>query len=163
MQTTKRRRIWPQPVVDRATVLLREDGVSPRRVEAMLRDEFPKEAGQNRVPTWRTLYDMRRDLRPSADEEGSWSLLDSDPEEARLVLPVMRELNRTGAGFLGWNLPRDVARWVATVRMADPDLPLVESFYQAMRYLQAERGISEPADADRYLVLQLYNKKETNR
>ncbi len=78
-----------------------------------------------------------------------------------MVLPVMRELNRTGAGFLGWNLPKDVARWVAAVRMADPDLPLVESFYQAMRYLQAERGISDPEEADRWLVMELWRDKAT--
>lgn len=162
----KRRRTWPQPVLDRAIVLLRdrERNLSPRRVEKMLREEFRDgdEDGKD-IPTWRTLYDIRADVQPGPDEQGRWSLFDADPEDARLVLPVIRELNRTGAGFLGWSLPKDVARWVATVRAADPDIPLVESFYQAMRYLQAEAGISDPDEADRWMVMQLWRDRPTRR
>ncbi len=163
MKTSKRRRIWPQAVLDRATELLLPDDdeskMSPRRVAALLQDEFPKEYAAGRVPTYRTLYDMRRDLQPAEEEHGLWSLSDGDPEEARLALPVMRELNRTGHGLLGWNLPRELVRWIAVVRTADPEIPLVESFYLALRYLQAKHGIGDPQEADRWLVMQLWRNR----
>lgn len=160
----RRGRTWPQPVLLKIhELLLSEADMPARRVRAALKAQF-KELSDSDIPSERTIYNLREELRPSAGDDAPWSLIDTDPEEAALALPVMREMNRPGSGgTLGWNLPKDLVRWIARVRTADPSIPLREAFFQALRYLQAERGFSPAADADRYLVMELYRTKETFR
>jgi hypothetical protein len=137
---------------------------SPRSIRIELRKSFPKLPDAD-LPSERTLYNIRREIRPPDDDDSSWSLLHGDPEEARLALPVMREMNRPGSGgTLGWNLSKDLVRWIARVRTADPDIPLREAFFQALRYLQLERVVNPDREAaDRYLILQMWRTKETLR
>jgi hypothetical protein len=157
----KRRRTWPRPVTDRLGELFAIEGLSPAKAKALLDREFPEYRDADLIPSERTLYDMRRELGSTS---GAWSLLDGDPEDARLALPVMREMNRVrSGGTLGWRVSKELVRWIARVRIADPEIPLREAFFQALRYLQAENGVRAPAEADRYLVLQLWREKETLR
>lgn len=172
MSQRKRRRgrVWSEPVLDAIREMVwGPENASPRRIEQRLKQRFPDLPAAD-IPSERTIYNIRADLLPAGGDDRPWTLVDGDPEEAALALPVMREMNRAGSGgTLGWNLSKDVVRWVARVRTADPTFgtpggpPLREAFFQAMRYLQAERGISEAADADRYFVLELYRHKETFR
>jgi hypothetical protein len=160
----KRGRTWPEPVLLKIHELVLAQGdIPPRRILAALVAAFPDLPAVD-IPSERTIYDIRAELRPAGGDDEPWTLISGDPEEAALALPVLREMNRSGSGgTLGWNVSKDLVRWIARVRTADPAIPLREAFFQALRYLQAERGISEPADADRYLVLELYRHKETFR
>ncbi len=160
----KRRRTWPAPVLERITELLAA-GETPAKIEEQLKhDKKLKEYREaEKIPGQRTIYDLRRELFPGP-ASGMWSLIDDDVDEAALILPVLREMNRPGSGgFLGWNVPKPLAHWIFRVRTADPEIPLREAFYQALRYLQAEGGLSEPAAADEYLVLQKWQGHETGR
>ncbi len=163
-QVRRRRQVWPQPVLNRISELVVNlENPSAKRIHAQLLEDFPNRRAD--VPSERTIYNIRASLpgRPDGDDS-AWSLVDGDPEEARLALPVMREMNRSvSGGTLGWNLSKDLVRWIALVRTADPEIPLREAFFQALRYLQAERGLSPASEADRYLVQQLYLAKETLR
>lgn len=105
---------------------------------------------KDRLPTERTIYRIVREMRP-ADPSGPWSPATADPQEAALVLDVLRaaiiETQGRTQGFTNAE-----AEQVVRLRTMRPDLPAYEAFILARDYL-ARRANQQPTDdLDSYLV-----------
>ena len=122
-----RRRVDPDVLraTQRALVL----GYAPTAVLRQLRAD---EALRDRVPSLRTIVSMAAELR-STDAE-TWTVGEADPEDARLVLPVLADLIRAGQMT---SVTRETGRWIAIVRGIVPDLPTIEVLLFASRYQAA--------------------------
>lgn len=128
------------PEAKRAIQTLLVLGYSPT---AVLRRVEADEALHGRVPSLRTITSMAAELRPRGEEGDTWTVGESDPDEAALVLPVLAELIAAGQMT---SVTRETGRWIATIRRVVPDLPTLEVLVFAARYqAAATRGDSTHA------------------
>lgn len=109
-------------------------GTSPARAIARLAAE---PTYRERLPSLRTAQRMAREVRPASPGE-RWSFAHADPDEARLILPVLAVVAE-GYG----SLSRETAAWLVRVRIAAPDLTPRDAFLWAIRY-QAAAATARP-------------------
>lgn len=86
---------------------------------------------RERLPSLRTAQRMAREVRPAQPGE-RWSFTHAEPDEARLVLPVLAAV---GEGY--GSLSRETAEWVVRVRRAAPEMEPYAAFVWAIRYQAA--------------------------
>lgn len=101
------------------------------------------------APSLRTIQSIMRETEAKPDEW--WSVAESSPQEARLVLPVLaaqirrraeleqvyfakhgRRLSPLPAGAL--RLHRELAGWIAKLRTIEPEIPVNDAYSLAIRY-----------------------------
>ena len=92
------------------------------------------------------------------DSSDPWSLVGADPEVARLVLDVLLDTFVWTDGRV-W-LTREVARWVACVRLVSPTIPLAWAYLFGLQYQRCGEDddcrhldlllAATPWDADRW-------------
>ncbi|HYI66325.1 MAG TPA: hypothetical protein VEW95_05340 [Candidatus Limnocylindrales bacterium] len=90
-------------------------------------------AFRGRVPSLRTIAAMAAELRPR-DAGDVWTVGESDPAEAALVLPVLAELIAVGNMT---SVTRQTGRWIAVLRRIVPDMPTLDVLVFAARYQAA--------------------------
>jgi hypothetical protein len=123
---------------------------SPTRAHRALKEEGLFENG-NEVSV-KTIARRLRYFSGKYDDSGPWSLADSDPDDAHLVLEVLdRQMN--GSPYQSWPT-RALAQWIIRVRKAAPDMLWSWALSVAKAYWQQElRGKDT-----RYLDLLLAHK-----
>ena len=91
----------------------------------------------DRLPSLRTIQSIIADSEPITEW---WSVSQADPDEARLVLPVLlyrarhlRELDPT-YGNAPLRLAKGLAQWIAKVRGVTPSLAPDAAYKLALRY-----------------------------
>jgi len=86
------------------------------------------------MPTLRTIQRMVKEIAPP-DLSGEWSLVDAEPEDARLILDTFAEAaaHTAGRSFIS----KGTADWVVRVRRAAPTLPPYDAFVVAREYRRA--------------------------
>jgi hypothetical protein len=112
---------WPARVFDRAQEIYNE---RPTPSAAELADRLSREQDDlDKTPEETTLRDWIAKRWITIDEnDGPWSMEMSPPEDARLVLEVVRLLIEDPAPRRSRRPSREVARWIARIRRAYPDL-----------------------------------------
>ena len=106
------------------------------------------------LPARRTIDDIAAEVTPR-DPSGAWSLSDpgADPDDAALVLPVLAEVMRASE----WRVrgfTNEEAAWIARVRRVAPNIPALEAYGFARRYIG--RAGAAAADVDRALALEVW-------
>lgn len=151
----QRRRTAPD--VRRAIQDLAAEGHTAISIQALLEQD---ERFAGRVPvSQRTVQSIAREGR-LRDASGRWSLKTAG-EDAVLVLPVFRAILERWHGSM--RLTNAQAAWVARLRAADPELPALEAFRLAQRYLAAEQLGKTTTDEDRFIALQLWRDDKKAR
>lgn len=136
------------PDVQQALERLLAAGFSPARAVQRL-DQEAQLTG--RVPSLRTVQRVASELRPP-DTSDTWRLVEADPDEARLVLPVLGALIEAGSMT---SITQETARWIARIQRAAPGLAPLDVARFALRYLSAEMGERPTGEIDRALALAL--------
>ena len=100
----------------------------------------------DRLPSLRTIQDIMRESEPVTEW---WSVTEASVEEARLVLPVLREridhLRKLDAAYRARHgqppakaqtvrIARELGAWIAKVRGVAPSLALDKAYKLALRY-----------------------------
>jgi hypothetical protein len=118
-------------------------GTSPARAIDRLSSN---EAYRGRLPSLRTVQRIAREVRPSSSGE-RWSFAAADPEEARLVLPVLAAV---GEGY--GTFSRGTVAWLVRIRIAAPELGPRDAFLWAIRYQAAAASGKDTAALDQRLA-----------
>lgn len=87
---------------------------------------------RGRVPTDRSVRRQVAKLR--GDDTTEWSLVDAEPAEASLVLPVLGEMIKQSYGRPVLRLRRGLADWIVRISRAVPDIPPSWALDVALNY-----------------------------
>lgn len=132
------RRLDPR-VIERIHELAALRLSSPRILAELERDaELATHA-----PHLRTVQKVAKEL--TAQPEEAWRVIDADPGQARLVLPVLAILDARG---LVSSLTVPMAHWIARVGTAAPWLDPLDRFRFAVRYWSATVRETPTGDLD---------------
>ena len=118
-----------------------------KHIEAKLKAE-----GKERfIPELRTVQRMIKDFS-IIDKSGDWSIADSEPEDARLVLDVFAD--GIAQGYSSPNPPsKKFADWLIRVKRIAPDAPTPVVFFLSLLYSIAEEdSFIELKALDSYLA-----------
>jgi len=100
------------------------------------------------LPDLRTIQRMVRDIS-IVDKSGEWSIADSEPEDARLVLDVFADGCANGYLF---HISKDLANWVVRVKKIALGAPAQIVFFLAFLYLTRDDTGVEIKGLDGYLA-----------
>jgi hypothetical protein len=116
-------------------------------------------ARQGWEPNVKTIQNWARKLSPP-DPSGPWTLDEkSDPEEARLVLEVLPEIVDWTHGRL-WPT-REMALWIARVRIAAPTIPPRLAYVVARAYRVMTAQKQDARELDLFLGLRIWEAGAT--
>jgi hypothetical protein len=150
----KRRLRWDPKVLMRL-YFLAETGASAPQIAQVLEQEFDPEA----VPSERSVYNLLRDRRDSANTE-PWSTVGSDLDDGPIVLPVIAASLKAG---YAWPT-KELASWIVHVRRLAPEMPLDRVWEFAAHYRTATAmGDAEDRwvrQLDAYMALELWRSVE---
>jgi hypothetical protein len=133
------------PDVRQAIEALAGQGWSTARMIALL-DADSRYA--DRVPAVRTVQAIASPHRRSARPGTPWTFLDADPDDARLLLPMLAQLQRRGVPWV----TGDVAAWLVRIARAAPGVDPGAALLAAVRYLTCARDGTPADQADQALV-----------
>ncbi len=133
----------PPDVVREIARLTLVESLGPKAIEGLLEADA-RYAG--RVPSRRTIVNLRRRYLEQDDDGEPWSVLGSEPGEAALLLPIIRTLMRTP--FRRRPLSRQLASAILAIRDAAPDLAPWSAYNLAVFALTGSSG----PDVDAYLA-----------
>lgn len=124
------RRLADGPIADTTRRLaIEHPDWSPTQVHKAIETQYGKAIEVDGVPSLRTVQRFLADFS-GPDESGPWSLAEGDPDDAALVLPMLRVLDDDRAELArhGWGVgqsrrpTRAQAGWVVRIKRAAPDL-----------------------------------------
>ncbi|MFC1938524.1 hypothetical protein ACFLWH_02615, partial [Chloroflexota bacterium] len=117
--------------------------------------KFTSQEKRSRLPTIRTIQRIVKEVA-IPDTSGTWSVADSEGEDARLVLDILAFLISSAIGILKGNfsITKREAQWIIRIRKAAPDAPDLIVWALIELYIRREtNGITDNADLDGYLAL----------
>ncbi|MDA1061658.1 MAG: hypothetical protein O2895_01915 [Chloroflexi bacterium] len=122
-----------------------------RELPAALRKLAESEGGGSwKVPSLRTVQRIAARARP-ADPSEPWSIEDSSPEDARVVLDFLAEVIEGTQGRIR-EVTREEAVWIVRLRCLAPPLSFAETLLLSALYRE-RRGAGKPTDdLDAYLA-----------
>ncbi len=131
---------------------LHAQGMAPKDI----RQDFEDDADWiGPLPSLRTI---EREVRKLVDDaSGAWTLADSAPQDAGLVLDVLAEIRKKSKGHL--TLTKAVGDWLVRVRRAVPNIPAHVALYVARAYQAAKDQGEPPQWIDDLLVTRAWEDK----
>jgi hypothetical protein len=110
------------------------------QIENGLNEKYKNTPRFKKLPSTRTIQQMVKEKK-IIDNSGIWSIDDSNPEDARLVLDILAD---SFARRYGEPISKGIAQWIIRVKKAAPDAPPKIVYFLAILYFSHE--ISEDID-----------------
>lgn len=154
-----RRRNIDGDLQDQIEVLARR-GWTPAQIDKHL-DKKIKEGGKD-PPDIRTIRGIVKDVQ-SSDTSGRWSIIDSEPENARTILDFLAGCTDDYPSPIG-TLSKAEAEWVVRLSKAAPGASsrIIATLMHLYMSRQA-RGIADVSDLDGYLAFRPWESSDKLR
>ena len=145
---------------------LARSGWSPTQIQNQLSDNMKKGARErhkpddkhdhipDHIPDIRTIRDMVGVIK-SSDTSGRWSMVDCEPEDARLVLDVLAGCMAHHSNMIGYNnyFTEAQAEWVIKLSKATAGAPArIIATLVHLYMTRVAKGIVDMTDLDGYLA-----------
>ncbi|MFL5760327.1 MAG: hypothetical protein ACJ8F2_01225 [Xanthobacteraceae bacterium] len=136
---------------------LRRLGLDAQEIRFEMRD---KGLIRNDSPSLKTIQRRVKQIPPVNDAD-PWSFRDADPEEARLVLPVLEYVFARTDGRVWFS--RELASWISRLRTAAPAIPpwiayVFAGAYQAAAAQQSDAQLLETRALDWLLASRVWER-----
>jgi hypothetical protein len=120
------RQRWPDALYDRAEALLNSPAGRPTatQIATHLAEEFPDVPQPGAIREW-----IEKGIIKYEPTE-PWTFVDSDPDDAALILPALRAWIEWSQGRYG-PISKPQAEWIVRIRRAAPDIPPGEAAIRA--------------------------------
>jgi hypothetical protein len=135
-------------------------GWSPTQVFNYIDKKLDKEGRHS--PDIRTIRRMATEIAPIKTSD-RWSMVDCDPEDARLVLDFLAGCMAEHTTFIGYNnyLSKEEAKWVIKLSKAAPGAsPRIISALVTLYTARVANEIADTTDLDAYLAFKPWEKTE---
>jgi len=141
------------------------DGWTAAQITKKLTISLELKGRGDELPDKRTIQRVVRD-KAYPDTSGNWSIADSAPEDARLVLDVLAHHIESFHSILAYcrSFSKEEAEWIIRLRKAAPDAPpRVITILMHLYMSRKAEGITDETDLNGYLALTPWKDRDCLR